>query len=154
MKTQTSATTKLVLTAVLFLALGSVGGYAAQTAAEKTTAKEVKEKTEQALQAISSYTADQRDEAVKKAKEALDDLDTRTDQLQSQFSQKWDQMDQSARTKARESMTALQKQRTAAAEWYGGMKHSSRNAWEDVKAGFVKSYHVLSDAFDKASKEF
>ena len=153
MKTQTSATAQLVLIAALFFALGSIG-YAAQTAAEKTTAKEVKEKTEQALQAISSYTADQRNEAIKKAKEALDDLDTRTDKLQSQLSQKWDQMDQSARTKARESLTALQKQRTVAAEWYGGLKHSSRNAWEDVKTGFLKSYHELYDAFDKATKEF
>lgn len=153
MKTQKSATTKLALITVLFFALGSIGT-AAQTATEKTTAKEVKEKTAEALQAISSYTADQRNEAVKKAKEALDDLDTRTDQLQSQLSQKWDQMDQSARTKARESLTALQKQRIAAAEWYGALKHSSRNAWKDVKTGFVKSYHELYDAFDKAAKEY
>ena len=63
-------------------------------------------------------------------------------------------MDQSARTKARETLTALQKKRTEVAEWYGGLKHSSRNAWEDVKAGFLKSYHELCNAFDKAAKEF
>jgi DNA anti-recombination protein RmuC len=154
MKTQTSTTAKLALIAALFFALALVGGYAAQTATEKTTAKEVKEKTEQALQAISSYTADQRDEAVKKAKETLDDLDTRIDRLQSQLSQKWNQMDQSARKKARETLTALQKKRTEVAEWYGGLKHSSRNAWKDVKTGFLKSYHELYDALDKAAKEF
>ena len=153
MKTQKSATAKLVLITVVFFVLGSIG-YAAQTAAEKTTAKDVKEKTAEALQAISSYTADQRDEAVKQAKEALDDLDTRIDLMQSQLNQKWDQMDQSARTKARETLTALQKQRTAVAEWYGGLKHSSRNAWEDVKTGFLKSYHEIRDALDKASGEF
>jgi small-conductance mechanosensitive channel len=152
MKPQKSATAKLVLIAALFFALGSVGT-AAQTAAEKTTAKEVTEKTAQALQAISSYTADQRDEAVKKAKEALDDIDARIDRLESRLSQKWDRMDQSARTKARESLTALQKQRIAAAEWYGGLKHSSRNAWEDVKAGFVKSYQDMRDALHKAATE-
>ncbi|MGA8282394.1 MAG: hypothetical protein WB853_15980 [Desulfobacterales bacterium] len=63
-------------------------------------------------------------------------------------------MDQSARTKARETLTALQKKRTEVAEWYGDLKHSSRNAWEDVKAGFLKSYHELCNAFDKAAKEF
>jgi hypothetical protein len=63
-------------------------------------------------------------------------------------------MDQAARTKARESLTALQKQRTVAAEWYGGLKYSSRNAWEDVKSGFAKSYHEVSDAFDKATRKF
>ena len=55
MKTLRSATTKLALITVIFFALGSIG-YATQTAAQKTTAKEVKEKTAQALQAISSYT--------------------------------------------------------------------------------------------------
>lgn len=154
MKHRKSATIKLALITMLFFALGAIGGYAAQPAAEKTTAKEVKEKTAQALQAIGSYTADQSDEAVKKAKEVLDDLDTRIDQLQSQLSQEWDRMDQSARTKARESLTALQKKRTVAAEWYGALKHSSRNAWEDVKTGFVRSYQELYDAFDKAAKEF
>jgi small-conductance mechanosensitive channel len=153
MKTQKSATARLVLITVLFFFLGSIG-YAAQTAAEKTTAKDVKDKTAQALQAISSYTADQRDEAVRKAKEALDDLDTRIDRMESQLDQKWDQMDQSARTQARETLTALQKQRTAVAEWYGGLEHSSRNAWEDVKAGFLKSYHELRDTLEKASGEF
>jgi hypothetical protein len=153
MKTQKSATAGLVLIAGIFLVMGSIG-YAAQSAPDKTTAAEVKEKTAQALQAISNYTADQRDEAVRKAKEALDDLDTRIDRLQSQLSQQWDQMDQSARTKGRETLTALQKQRTTVAEWYGGLKHSSRNAWEDVKAGFLKSYHQLRDAVDKASGEF
>ena len=40
------------------------------------------------------------------------------------------------------------------AEWYGGLKHSSSNAWEDVKTGFLESYHQLQGAFDKAAQEF
>jgi hypothetical protein len=63
-------------------------------------------------------------------------------------------MDQAARTKAQQTLTALRKHRTDVAEWYGGLKHSSNKAWEDVKAGFLKSYHELRDAFDKAAKEF
>jgi hypothetical protein len=61
MKIRKSVTAKLALITALFFALGSIG-YAAQTAPEKTTAKEFKEKTAQALQAISSYTAVQRKE--------------------------------------------------------------------------------------------
>jgi hypothetical protein len=34
------------------------------------------------------------------------------------------------------------------------LEHSSRNAWEDVKAGFLKSYHELRDTLEKASGEF
>ena len=153
MKTQKSATAILVLITALFFVMSSIG-YTAQTAPQGASAGEVKEKTAQALQAISKYTADQRDEAVRKAKEALNDLDNRIDGLQSQLNQKWDRMNQSARTKARETLTALQKQRTAVAEWYGGLQHSSRSAWEDVKTGFLNSYHQLQHALDKASGEF
>src|SRR5260221_336005 len=44
-------------------------------------------------------------------------------------------------------------QRDEAAEWYGGLKHSSAESWEQVKAGFVKSYEVLRQSFAKARKE-
>jgi hypothetical protein len=37
---------------------------------------------------------------------------------------------------------------------YGGMKHSSAKAWEQVKKGFLDSYESLSKAFDKAVKSF
>jgi hypothetical protein len=153
MKTQPSPTAKLVSLTIVFLIVGALG-YAARTAADETTAKEVEEKTVQALQAIGSYTADQRDEAVGKAKETLDALDTRIDQLEADFRQKWDRMDQATRSKTQEALTTLRKQRTEAAEWYGGLKHSSRNAWEDVKTGFLESYHQLQGAFDKAAKEY
>ena len=67
---------------------------------------------------------------------------------------KWGQMDQSARKKARASLKALRKQRNEVAEWYGGLKHSSSNAWEDVKKGFLNSYQVIRDTFDKVQGEF
>jgi hypothetical protein len=50
--------------------------------------------------------------------------------------------------------SALRKQRNEVAEWYGGLKHSASNAWEDVKKGFLKSYQALRDTFDKAHSEF
>ena len=153
MKTQKSSTAKLFAIAALFFILGSLG-YAAQSAADQTTAKEVEEKTAQALQAIANYTADQRDEAIKRAKEILNDLDTRINRLESELNRNWDRMDQAARTKAQQTLAALRKHRTEVAEWYGGLKHSSSKAWEDVKAGFLKSYHELRDAFEKAVKEF
>jgi hypothetical protein len=34
------------------------------------------------------------------------------------------------------------------------MRHSSANAWEHVKQGFLDSYEALSDAYNKAMKEF
>jgi hypothetical protein len=63
-------------------------------------------------------------------------------------------MDQSAREKAMATLSTLRKQRNEVAEWYGGLKHSASNAWEDVKKGFLKSYQELQDTFDKAHSEF
>jgi hypothetical protein len=153
MKTQKLRKAGLFFITAVFLAVGSVS-FAAQTSAEKTTTKEVKEKVAEAAEAIKNYSVDQRDEALKKAKAVLDDLDARIDRMESQLNEKWDQMDQSARKKARATLTAPRKQRNEVAEWYGGLKHSSSNAWEDVKKGFLKSYQELRDAFDKAHSEF
>ena len=74
--------------------------------------------------------------------------------MQSRLNAKWDQMDQFAREKAMATLTTLRKQRNEIAEWYGGLKHSSSNAWEDVKKGFLRSYQALRDTFDKVQSEF
>jgi hypothetical protein len=153
MQTQKLGKASLMIIMAFFFAMGSVS-LAAETSAPETAKKDVKEKVTETAQAIKKYSAEQRDEAVKKAKAALDDLDVRIDRMESQLNKKWDQMDQSARKKARAALTALRKQRNEVAEWYGGLKHGSSNAWEDVKNGFLKSYQELEDAFDKAYREF
>ena len=153
MKTQKLTEACLVFIMAVFFALGSVS-FAAQTSTYATGTKDVKEKVTEAVQAIEKYSVDQRDEAVKKAKAALDDLDVCIDSMESQVNKKWDQMDQSARKKASATLTALRKHRNEVAEWYGGLKHSAGNAWEDVKKGFLKSYQGLRDTFDKARSKF
>jgi basic membrane lipoprotein Med (substrate-binding protein (PBP1-ABC) superfamily) len=153
MKTQKLRKTSLMFIMVVFFAIESVS-FAAQTSTNETSTKDVKEKVVDASQAIKNYSVNQRDEAVKKAKVALDDLDVRIDSMESQLNKKWHQMDQSARKKSRDTLTALRKQRNEVAEWYGGLKHSSSKAWEDVKKGFLKSYRELRDSFDKAHSEF
>jgi vancomycin resistance protein YoaR len=153
MKTNTLAKAYLVFVTAVFLAMASVS-FAAQASADRTETKAVKEKVADAAEAIKNYSVDQRDEALKKAKTVLDELDARIDRMQSQLNGKWDQMDQSTRKKAMDALTVLRKQRNEIAEWYGGLKHSSSNAWEDVKKGFLKSCQELRDAFDKARSEF
>jgi BMFP domain-containing protein YqiC len=151
MKTQKLGKAALFFITAIFLTVGSVC-FAAQTSVEKT--KEVKEKVAEAAEAIKNYSFDQRDEAIMKTEAALADLDARIARIESRLNKKWDQMDQSARKKAINALTALRKQRNEVAEWYGGLKHSSRNAWEDVKKGFLKSYQQLRDAFDRAHSQF
>ena len=70
--------------------------------------------------------------------------------MENRIEKEWDQMDQAARLKARSTSASLRKQRNELAEWYGGLKYSSAEAWGQVKNGFLKSYEALSKAFGKA----
>jgi len=153
MKTKKPRMAILVFITAVFFAMAPVS-FAAQTSVDQTTSKEVKEKVAEAAEAIKNYSVVQRNEALKKAKTVLDDLDARIDRMQSQLNEKWDQMDQLARQKGVAALTTLRKQRNEIAEWYGGLKHSSSNAWENVKKGFLKSYQALRDTFDKVQSEF
>jgi hypothetical protein len=127
---------------------------AADTPAEKGTAKDVSTKAMGTGRAIKDYTVAERDQAVKQAKAALDDLDRRIGRMEKKLENDWERMDQAARKKARATLNELRRERNEAAEWYGGLKHSSAESWEQVKAGFVKSYDTLKESFAKARKEF
>ncbi len=152
MKTAIRPKLNLLMSAIALLALASAAF--AEPTANKPTAEEVKTKVAQAVDAIERYSLVQRDEAVKNAKTALDDLDARIARMESEAGAKWDQMDQTARRNMEASLTALRKQRNQVAEWYGGMQHSSDKAWEDVKKGFLNSYHELQRTFDQIQKKF
>lgn len=122
--------------------------------AGETTAKDVGRKLDEAGAAIKDYSVEQRDEAVKSAKIALDDLDARINRLAADMDAKWDKLDASSRKKAFEAMGKLRKERNDAAEWMGALKHSSKEAWGEVKNGFARSYAVLAKSFSKAKEEF
>jgi TolA-binding protein len=153
MKTKTPPSLNHVLITALLFALASIS-FAAEPAADKPTSKEVQQKVADSVDAIEKYSVDQRDEAIKSAQAAMDDLDARIDQMESKISRKWDQMDQAARKEMTTTLNSLRKQRNEVAEWYGGMKHSAGNKWEDIKKGFVNSYHELRRTFDKVRSEY
>ena len=121
---------------------------------DRASIEDVKKQTQELLQTLKAYTADQRDEAVQKTKAALDDLDKRIDALEAQVDADWDKMDSAAREKARANLKALREQRTRVAEWYGQLKSSSVDAWQDVKKGFSDAYRALDEAWEKAEKDF
>jgi len=127
---------------------------AAEGPGGKTTAIDVSKKAGETGRALKDYTVAQRDEALKQAKAALDDADARIRRMERKLDNEWDKMDQSTRKKSRAALNALRRERGELAEWYGGLKHSSAESWEQVKAGFVKSYEVLKQSFAKARKAF
>jgi len=121
----------------------------AEPPSPKVTAKEVSRKADDAAKAVGRYTIQQRDEALKSAKAALDDIDARLHAIDRKLDREWDHMDEAARKKARAAQDALRRERDEAAEWYGGLKHSSEESWEEVRAGFVKSYEKLKASVAK-----
>jgi len=121
---------------------------------EETTLKNVKQEVKEAAQAMKAYSFDQRDKAINNTKAALDKLDKRIDELEKEADKNWDNMNQAARNKTRNTLKALRKQRTELAEWYGSLKNSSAGAWDEVKKGFSDAYTSLHNAWEKAEKEF
>lgn len=144
------------IAALILIGLGAIPllAFAAEPPAGKTTAKEVSKKIDETGKAIRDYTVAQRDEATRSAKAALDDLDRLIGQMERRLDRDWERLDEAARKNARATLSALRRQRNELAEWYGGLKHSSAEAWEQVKAGFVKSYEALRESFAKARKQF
>lgn len=126
---------------------------AAQHEKEKTSAKAVRHEVADAAEAIRQYGADKRDEAAKKAQAALDALDARIEAMEARIDRNWDKMDKAAREQARSRMKALREQRVEVAEWYGGLKNSTVEAWDQMKAGFSGAYTSLRRTWEKAETE-
>tara|TARA_R110002096_G_scaffold46310_21_gene123580 strand:- start:1695 stop:2114 length:420 start_codon:yes stop_codon:yes gene_type:complete len=135
-----------------------MSGLAAQVEAEsagaKTTISDVRSETRELLQALKSYTAEQKDAAMAVTTSTLEKLDQRIDAVESRVDENWNRMDQAARKQARASLKALRQERVQVAEWYGGMRSSSADAWEHMKRGFSNAYQALSDAWEKSEHEF
>lgn len=126
----------------------------AETENNPPSFEQVKKETRDLLHTIASYSAEKKNEAVQSAKEGLDRLDRRIDSLQAWIDEHWSQMSEATRQQARETLDTLRRQRVEAAEWYGRMKASSADAWEQVKQGFSKSYKALADTWEKSKQSF
>lgn len=120
----------------------------------KTTAGDVKQETAEAYHTVLNFTVEQRDEAVAAAGKKLDKLDVQIDALQNSLDKRWHEMTEAARQKQQVALKTLREKRNDVAEWYGGLRHSSADAWDRVKNGFSDSYDRLEEAFEGASKEF
>ncbi|MBU4264063.1 MAG: hypothetical protein KKC76_19600 [Proteobacteria bacterium] len=115
---------------------------------------QVQQEADDTLQAIKDYSIDKKDQVMAQAKDVLDKMDVKIDELEKQSSEKWQDMSEASREKSRQALRELRKKRNDIAEWYGGMKHSSAAAWDEMKKGFIESYHLLQKAFDKAAEKF
>jgi hypothetical protein len=103
---------------------------------------------------IRGYTVERRDAAVATARRATDDMDRQMERLQTQMSEGWARMSTASRERSEKAMADLRSRRNMLAEWVGGMKHGSADAWSEVKGGFARSYDELALALRKARSEF
>jgi hypothetical protein len=118
----------------------------AETESSQTSIEEVKKESQDLLKSIRSYSVDKKDEAVEKAKEGLSKLDKLIASQQAKLDKNWDSMNDTAREKAAENLTALREQRDQVSTWYDSMKTSSVDTWERMKKGYSDGY----DAFEKS----
>ncbi|MBR9882588.1 MAG: hypothetical protein GYB21_02585 [Oceanospirillales bacterium] len=139
-------------TLVLIGALGIAQPCYAQAEKDSASIEEVKRDTQELIKSIGSFTADKKDQAVEEAKDSLNKLDQRIDALQAKIDQNFDDMSDAARQEAREDMKTLRKLRNKTAEWYGSMKTSSADAWDQMKKGFSNAYKDLAEAWEKSEK--
>ena len=116
-------------------------------------AEKTKKEMDEAIDAIRDYSVERRDEAVTRARQSTEALDKRIDALQSQIEDRWARMSQATRIRSEQTMADLRQRRNQLAEWYGGMRHSSVDAWSEVKSGFVTNYHDLVEAMRKAREQ-
>lgn len=125
-----------------------------QASDDKATIQDVKQEAQDLISKIKGYTADQRDEAIKQTEQALKKLDNRIEALETDAYNSWDQMDKAARERSQSGLKELRKQRIELAEWYGGLKNSSSNVWEQMKKGFSDAYQIIVDTWAKFKNQY
>lgn len=142
-----------ILTVLILLFGGTSTAIAAHHEGQKTTASDVKEEAMETYDALKSYTLEQRNEAMDFAQEKINRLDGQISEMQKIVDEKWQDMSKATQEKTRKTLDTLRKKREDLAEWLGGIRYSSKEAWEDVKKGFADSYDRMERAFEEASKD-
>lgn len=121
---------------------------------ESVTSQDIKKETQELISTLGKYTASQRDEAKKTAEKAMKKLDNRIESLEYRIDTNWDNMTKATQKEAKANLKALRQQRNELAEWYGGFKHSSSEAWSDVKQGFSGAYKAINNSLENALNEY
>ena len=148
---KTSRCTCLLLLIAIF---GLTALCSAATTSDKTSLEDVKQESKELIQTLEGYTAAQRDEAIAKINATLNHLDQRINALEATIDNNWDKMDKTAREKARASLQELRRERMEVAQWYGSLKSSSVDAWEQMKKVFSDAYISLNETWEKSEIEF
>ncbi|WP_022850712.1 hypothetical protein [Limisalsivibrio acetivorans] len=112
------------------------------------------DKIEQKYEALKEYSETHKGEAVETARELREDIDRRIDTLENRADEEWDNMSSDAKTKYRKQMRQLRHQQNEISEWIGELKHSTGEAWEDVKGSIADSYEDTKEYAEDVADNF
>lgn len=116
---------------------------------EQSTSEDFKE----TAAAIGDYTVEQKDAAIAKANELMQFFDEKMDVWEQKMEENWKDLQQTSRENYKATAKKLRKLRNEVSQWYGSMKYSSKETWEDVKQGFSDSYEKMANTFTETEKE-
>ena len=145
--------TKGLIIAASAAALVAAMPLAGSASSDAVTRGEVQKEVKEAMDAIKNYTYEKREDALQRAKKALGELDAELARREEKLSQDWSEMSELARERARETSAELRQRRQELAEWYGGMKHGSQRAWDEIKSGFTDAYAELKKAWEQSGTD-
>jgi hypothetical protein len=112
---------------------------------------DVKKEINETLQAIGATTEEQRDQAKLKAEELLGRLDTEIRNLEAEIDKRSLEMTWASKLRLKSNLRQLKRRRNDLAKHYDALREDTKQAWEDIKSGFVDGVRAVTEKLDDAA---
>ena len=135
--------TRTTAVATMILMIAATIGFA--------QSNDVKKEINETLQAIASTTEEQRDQAKLKAEELVGRLDTEIRNLEAEIDKRSGEMTWAAKLRLNSNLRQLKRRRNDLAKRYDALREDTKQAWEDIKSGFVDGVRAVTEKLDDAA---
>jgi ABC-type transporter MlaC component len=135
--------TRTTAVATMILMIAATIGFAQSS--------DVKKEINETLQAIASTTEEQRDQAKLKAEELVGRLDTEIRNLEAEIDKRSGEMTWAAKLRLNSNLRQLKRRRNDLAKHYDALREDTKQAWEDIKSGFVDGVRAVTEKLDDAA---
>jgi ABC-type transporter MlaC component len=112
---------------------------------------DVKKEINETLQAIAATTEEQRDQAKLKAEELVGRLDTEIRNLEAEIDKRSGEMTWAAKLRLNSNLRQLKRRRNDLAKRYDALREDTKQAWGDIKSGFVDGVRAVTEKLDDAA---
>jgi len=135
--------TRTTAVATMILMIAATIGFAQSS--------DVKKEINETLQAIAATTEEQRDQAKLKAEELVGRLDTEIRNLEAEIDKRSGEMTWAAKLRLNSNLRQLKRRRNDLAKRYDALREDTKQAWEDIKSGFVDGVRAVTEKLDDAA---